>query len=152
MLKHILFASAVGLMATAAFADPDKDESGKGRVEWRGDDRRDDDRYYSKRSDYQYGTNVPNGHLPPPGECRVWFHDRPAGQQPPPTSCDRAERQASRYGGRVLYGGDRNGADRFSYNDQRQFQRWAINNFDYNRDGRLSQREYRVAIDQWNRR
>ncbi|CAA9307061.1 MAG: hypothetical protein AVDCRST_MAG40-743, partial [uncultured Gemmatimonadaceae bacterium] len=32
--------------------------------------------------------SVPNGHLPPPGECRVWYDDRPPGQQPPPTGCD----------------------------------------------------------------
>jgi hypothetical protein len=31
---------------------------------------------------------VPPGHLPPPGECRVWFPDRPPGHQPPPGSCD----------------------------------------------------------------
>jgi len=30
---------------------------------------------------------VPAGHLPPPGECRIWFPDRPAGQQPPPGPC-----------------------------------------------------------------
>lgn len=39
---------------------------------------------------------IPFGRLPPPGECRVWYHDRPAGQQPPPTSCREAERLASR--------------------------------------------------------
>ena len=48
---------------------------------------------------------IPPGHLPPPGECRVWYDDRPAGQQPPPTSCREAERTASRdrYA-RVVYG------------------------------------------------
>ncbi|MNZ84512.1 hypothetical protein D3C78_1032730 [compost metagenome] len=30
---------------------------------------------------------VPAGHLPPPGECRIWYPDRPAGQQPPPGNC-----------------------------------------------------------------
>lgn len=30
---------------------------------------------------------IPPGHLPPPGECRIWYPDRPAGQQPPPGSC-----------------------------------------------------------------
>ena len=39
MLKHIILASAIGLVATPAVADPDKDESGMGRSEWR-DDRR----------------------------------------------------------------------------------------------------------------
>lgn len=30
---------------------------------------------------------VPPGHLPPPGQCRVWYPDRPPGQQPPPGDC-----------------------------------------------------------------
>ena len=56
--------------------------------------------------------DIPNGHLPPPGECRVWHYDRPAGHQPPPTSCRRAEAYADRYGGRVVYGsGDRHRRD-----------------------------------------
>jgi hypothetical protein len=57
----------------------------------------------------RYGERVqriPPGHLPPPGECRVWYDDRPAGHQPPPTNCRDAERIASRdrYA-RVIYGG-----------------------------------------------
>ena len=31
--------------------------------------------------------NVPTGHLPPPGECRVWHPALPFGQQPPPGDC-----------------------------------------------------------------
>ena len=31
---------------------------------------------------------VPRGQYPPPGECRIWYPNRPAGQQPPPRSCD----------------------------------------------------------------
>ena len=30
---------------------------------------------------------IPPGHLPPPGECRVWYPGRPPGQQPPPGPC-----------------------------------------------------------------
>lgn len=48
------------------------------------DGRRDGEWDYRRR----YGAvDVPAGHLPPPGECRVWYYDRPAGQQPPPTPC-----------------------------------------------------------------
>ena len=32
-------------------------------------------------------TNVPPGHYPPPGECRLWYLGRPPGQQPPPAPC-----------------------------------------------------------------
>src|SRR3712207_7764711 len=50
-------------------------------------------------------------------ECRVWYDDRPAGHQPPPTNCRTAERVARRdRGARVIYGGsviqDENGRDR----------------------------------------
>ena len=52
------------------------------------------------------GYSPPAGHMPPPGQCRVWFPNRPAGQQPAPTECRRAQYEAARYGGRVLYGGE----------------------------------------------
>lgn len=54
---------------------------------------------------------IPPGHMPPPGECRVWLPDRPPGHQPPPTSCRVAERQADRFGGFVVYGGRRDRYD-----------------------------------------
>ena len=31
------------------------------------------------------------GHLPPPGECRLWYLDREPGQQPPPKKCEEFE-------------------------------------------------------------
>ena len=31
---------------------------------------------------------IPPGHLPPPGECRVWIPGRPPGRQARPRSCD----------------------------------------------------------------
>ena len=53
---------------------------------------------------------VPPGQLPPAGQCRVWYDGRPPGQQPRATSCDDAERVASRdRNARVIYGTDRNG-------------------------------------------
>jgi hypothetical protein len=48
---------------------------------------------------------VPPGQLPPAGQCRVWYEGRPPGQQPRATTCDDAERVASRSrNARVIYG------------------------------------------------
>lgn len=106
MLRKMLFAAALALSASPALADPDKDESGKGYRGWdRGyDDRRGRDDWYDDRRDerrYHSRRRIPAGHLPPPGECRVWFPDRPAGHQPPPMNCRDAYRYVDRYGGRV---------------------------------------------------
>ena len=54
------------------------------------------------------GREVPPGHLPPSGQCRVWYDGRPPGQQPRPTDCREAERIASGdRSARVIYGGIR---------------------------------------------
>ncbi|CAI8791964.1 Tetratricopeptide repeat protein [Pseudomonas sp. IT-P253] len=34
-------------------------------------------------------VEIPRGHLPPPGKCRIWFPDRPPGHQPPPGKCKK---------------------------------------------------------------
>jgi len=55
-------------------------------------------------------ATIPPGHMPPAGECRVWYEGMPPGQQPAPTNCDNAERIASRArNARVIYGEDRYG-------------------------------------------
>lgn len=36
---------------------------------------------------------LPAGHLPPPGECRIWYPDREPGDQPPPDDCRDLQRQ-----------------------------------------------------------
>jgi len=36
---------------------------------------------------------IPRGHWPPPGKCRIWFADRPPGHQPAPGSCKKLKRQ-----------------------------------------------------------
>lgn len=38
-------------------------------------------------------VDIPEGHMPPPGECRIWFPEMPPGQQPPPGDCYELERQ-----------------------------------------------------------
>ncbi len=51
---------------------------------------------------------IPPGQMPRAGECRVWHDNLPPGRQPAPTSCDQAERMASRSrDARVIYGDDR---------------------------------------------
>jgi hypothetical protein len=35
---------------------------------------------------------IPPGHLPPPGQCRIWYPGRPPGRQPAPGSCGRLAR------------------------------------------------------------
>ena len=48
---------------------------------------------------------IPPGQMPRAGECRVWIDGLPPGRQPAPTSCDQAERVASRNrNARVIYG------------------------------------------------
>lgn len=53
---------------------------------------------HAYRGDYfrQHGyarVDIPHGHLPPPGECRVWYPNRPAGHQPAPGRCARLAAQ-----------------------------------------------------------
>lgn len=48
--------------------------------------RRDGKRSYLHDHGYS-SLNIPPGHYPPPGECRIWYPDRPAGHQPPPFRC-----------------------------------------------------------------
>ncbi|WP_046246740.1 hypothetical protein [Hymenobacter terrenus] len=49
-------------------------------------------------------AGVPRGHYPPPGECRIWYPNRPAGQQPSPTSCNRLAGIRLEPGAFILHG------------------------------------------------
>ncbi len=46
---------------------------------------------------------VPPDQMPPPGYCRVWLDGVEPDRQPAPDQCPRAEREAQRYGARLLY-------------------------------------------------
>ncbi|MEW8344699.1 MAG: DUF4382 domain-containing protein [Candidatus Thiodiazotropha sp.] len=41
------------------------------------------------------GVDIPGGHLPPPGECRLWTIGDPPGQQPNPGDCELLEEEVS---------------------------------------------------------
>lgn len=47
---------------------------------------------------------IPPGHLPPPGQCRIWYPDLPPGQQPPPGDCFELERRVP-FGACLVDGG-----------------------------------------------
>jgi hypothetical protein len=43
-----------------------------------------------------YSTNypeIPPGHMPPPGQCRIWVPGVPPGQQSPPGDCHQLKHQ-----------------------------------------------------------
>ena len=44
---------------------------------------------------------IPKGHLPPPGKCKIWLPNKPAGHQGPSMSCKKAMDQAP-YGSWVV--------------------------------------------------
>lgn len=48
-------------------------------------------------------VNVPPGHMPPPGQCRIWYPERPPGQQPPPGDC-RELRHRVPHDAALIYG------------------------------------------------
>jgi hypothetical protein len=75
-----------------------KDEAHGKEYRTRRDDRKDHeergDREYREGRSYfhQHGythLDIPPGHLPPPGECRIWYPGKPPGHQPPPGKCGR---------------------------------------------------------------
>lgn len=87
-----LFAIAVAVLAAGPVAaDEGKDESGKDaqpRHEARQPSSRHGASYF-----HEYGytrLDIPEGQYPAPGECRIWYPERPAGQQPPPVKCGAA--------------------------------------------------------------
>jgi hypothetical protein len=111
---HIALAvAALCLAASPAFAD-EKDDKREGRWHEQKHDRDDRGKRHDKERDdradrREWGdrhtqVKVPPGHLPPPGECRIWFPDRPPGHQPPPGDCRQLGRRVP-HGAVLVEGG-----------------------------------------------
>ena len=64
-------------------------------------------------------AGVPPGHLPPPGECRIWYPGDPPGQQPPPGPCDDLVRRVPP-GAWLVYGGPKHGNYRVEEYDRQR--------------------------------
>lgn len=93
-MKYLAFSIAlcIALIASPVFADEGKDESGKGKEGRHYEEGKHDREGQGSGGSYFHENgytrlNIPAGHYPPPGECRVWFPDRAPGQQPPPIKC-----------------------------------------------------------------
>jgi hypothetical protein len=54
-----------------------------------------EDRLVVSDTDDRSPLRIPPGQLPPAGNCRVWYPDRPPGQQPRAESCAKAEAAAT---------------------------------------------------------
>ncbi|HVS01012.1 MAG TPA: hypothetical protein VMW27_30620 [Thermoanaerobaculia bacterium] len=122
------------LAAPALVADPGL---GAAALAEKGDkDKSKQSKQYDKAQSKDRGPqNIPPGHLPPPGRCRVWYDGRPPGQQPAVTDCATARREAARNGGRVIYGDNSRDDDRWDNDD-----RW--DRLDRNDDGYVSRSEW----------
>ena len=88
-----------------------RDESNQGKdrareVRYERDDDRGNggDSYFERHGHTR--LKIPKGHYPPPGECRVWYPNRPPGHQPPPVSCARARAEVPRGAWVISHPGD----------------------------------------------
>jgi hypothetical protein len=101
MLRLLTALILVVAMAAPAVADEGKDEAhGNERKAYQGKPRSKAKDWESRGFDgyfreHGYTTlGIPEGHLPPPGKCRLWYPDRPPGHQPPPERCGRLRAHA----------------------------------------------------------
>jgi len=106
LVQALMLTAAVSIcFSGTSISDEGKDESGKGKTKIKERNKEKHDRSYDKLED-QYDAHhgsvrdnsyfqehgytrlhIPKGHYPPPGECRIWYPERPAGHQPPPGRC-----------------------------------------------------------------
>ena len=75
--NRLAVVAAVACTAVSpAFADHGWEKPGKER-----------DKRVERKDGSRGQVHIPPGHLPAPGECRIWYPGRPAGHQPPPGDC-----------------------------------------------------------------
>jgi hypothetical protein len=90
LLKMFTALLLVSTVAATAVADEGKDEA-RGKEKRRPEARDPGNREYGSYF-HQHGyanLGIPAGHLPPPGECLLWYPGKPAGHQSPPGKCGR---------------------------------------------------------------
>ena len=84
-----ILGGGVGAAVGAAIATDDEEH---GSRHGRHRHYRDHEVYQHVDDDYEMSHHyarprIPNGHMPPPGQCRVWYPERTPGHQPPPGDC-----------------------------------------------------------------
>ena len=85
-------------------------------------------------------SDIPPGHRPPPGMCRIWIDGVPPGLQPAPTRCEDAVRHRPS-NARVIYG-----------SDSRDDRRWDRDDDRWERDDDDDERWERDDDDRWSDR
>ncbi len=94
------------------------------------------------RSHSRNNDNVPPGHRPPAGMCRIWIDGVPPGHQPAPTDCQTAVRNQPP-NSRIIWGDNTNRRDQSVY-DNRNDRNDRNDRYDRNdrNDRRDHQRDY----------
>lgn len=88
----LLAASVVVVSSCSTTRYPSGDRSPFPRTEEEKRDKDDDKREGGSRTFPFSSLGIPKGHLPPPGECKIWIPGKEPGQQGPPQSCASALR------------------------------------------------------------
>ncbi len=77
--------------------------------------------------------NIPPGHRPPAGMCRIWIDGVPPGHQPAPTDCETAVRNQPP-NSRIIWGENTGRRDRNVYDDRNNRRDPRARDHDYPRD------------------